>query len=74
MPQTPLSESVGNPIGEGEAPKLQTPVHLPKSAPAAISILSLIPKEPFGFPRIAFVGGALYLIIFVMIFKSYVFG
>ncbi len=73
-PQTPLSESVGNPIGEGEAPKLQTPVHLPKAAPAAISIFAMLPKEPFGFPRIAFVGAALYLIIFVMIFKSYVFG
>jgi len=43
-------------------------------APAAISIFSMIPEQPFGFPRIAFVGAALYLIIFVMIFKSYVFG
>ena len=73
-PQSPLTASVGNPIGEGEAPKLQSPLHLPKSTPAAISLFALIPKEPFGFPRIAFVGAALYLIIFIMIFKSYVFG
>ena len=73
-PQTALSRSIATPTAEGEAPELQPPLHLPKAAPAAISIFSMIPKEPFGFPRIAFVGAALYLIIFVMIFKSYVFG
>ncbi len=73
-PQTPLSQSVATPTTGGEAPELQPPLHLPNAAPAAISLFSLIPKEPFGFPRIAFVGAALYLIIFVMIFKSYVFG
>jgi carbon monoxide dehydrogenase subunit G len=73
-PQTALSKSVATPTAGGEAPELQPPLHLPNAAPAAISIFAMIPKEPFGFPRIAFVGGALYLIIFVMIFKSYVFG
>lgn len=73
-PQNVLAKSTATSTGPGEAPELQPPLHLPKRDPAAISILSLIPKEPFGFPRIAFVGGALYLIIFVMIFKSYVFG
>lgn len=72
--QTPLSNSIATPIGPGEAPELQPPLHLPNPAPAAISLFALIPKEPFGFPRIAFIGAALYLIIFVMIFKSYVFG
>ena len=73
-PQTALSKSVATPTAEGEAPELQPPLHLPNVAPAAISIFAMIPKEPFGLPRIAFVGAALYLIIFVMIFKSYVFG
>lgn len=73
-PQTPLSNSIATPTGPGEAPALQPPLHLPNAAPAAISIFALIPKEPFGFPRIAFVGAALYLVIFIMIFKSYVFG
>ncbi len=45
----------------------------PTKAPA-ISLLSMIPQEPFGLPRIAFVGIVLYVPIFVMIFKSYVFG
>jgi len=71
---TALADSVATPLGEGEAPELQPPLHLPKRAPAAISIFSMIPEQPFGFPRIAFVGAVLYLIIFVMIFKSYVFG
>ncbi len=71
---TPLAASIATPLGEGEAPELQPPLHLPKRSPAAISLFSMIPAEPFGFPRIAFVGAVLYLIIFIMIFKSYVFG
>ena len=72
--QTPLAASIATPLGEGEAPELQPPLHLPKRSPAAISLFSMIPEQPFGFPRIAFVGAVLYLIIFIMIFKSYVFG
>ncbi len=71
---TALTDSVAKPIGPGEAPEMQPPLHLPMRAPAALSIFSMIPERPYGFHRIAFVGAALYLIIFVMIFKSYVFG
>lgn len=42
--------------------------------PGAISVLSLIPSEVFGLPIVAIIGIVLYVPIFVMIFKSYVFG
>ena len=42
-------------------------------APAAVSLLSLIPKEPYGYPLIFWIGSAVFLVIFVMIFGSYVF-
>lgn len=54
--------------------RVQAPAKAPLPAPAAISIFAMIPKEPFGFPRIAFVGTALFAIIFIMLFKDYVFG
>ncbi len=40
----------------------------------ALGMLALLPKEPFGLPLIAIVGIVLYIPIFIMIFKSYVFG
>jgi carbon monoxide dehydrogenase subunit G len=42
-------------------------------APAAISLLSLIPKEPYGYPLVAWIGCAVFAVIFVMIFGAYVF-
>jgi carbon monoxide dehydrogenase subunit G len=43
----------------------------PPAPPAAISILALIPKEPYGFPIVAWIGGAAFLVIFIMIFAAY---
>ncbi len=44
------------------------------AAPPAISLLSMIPKEPFGLPLVAIIGIIIYLPIFFIIFKVYVFG
>ncbi len=50
-------------------------VVLPQApAPAAIPIWALVPSELFGMPIVAVIGIILYVPIFVMIFKSYVFG
>ncbi len=35
------------------------------------SILDMIPQEPMGFPRVAWIGCGLFAIIFIVIFKSY---
>ena len=42
--------------------------------PAApkLSILDLIPAEPFGLPRIASIGIVIFLFVFFLVFKSYV--
>ncbi len=42
-----------------------------ENAPASISLLAAIPREPFGFPLVAWIGGAAWLIIFIMLFSAY---
>ncbi len=41
------------------------------SAPPQISLLSLIPREPMGIPIVAWIGGIIFLAIFILIFGSY---
>jgi carbon monoxide dehydrogenase subunit G len=43
-------------------------------APPSISMFDLIPKEMFGLPLVAIIGIVLFVPIFVLIFKPYVFG
>ena len=43
-------------------------------APPSISMFDLIPKEMFGLPLVAIIGIVLFIPIFVLIFKPYVFG
>ncbi len=40
--------------------------------PSGVSMFSLIPKDPFGYPLVFWVGSAAYLVIFIMIFGSYI--
>ncbi len=42
-------------------------------APAMINMLAMIPKEPYGYPLVFWIGSVLFLAIFVLIFGSYVF-
>jgi len=58
-----------------------TPTPMPQAAaparakaPVALSLLSMIPEQPFGLPRVAIIGIVLYIPVFILIFKSYVFG
>jgi carbon monoxide dehydrogenase subunit G len=41
------------------------------NAPASISLLAAIPREPLGFPLIAWIGGGAWLVIFAMLFSAY---
>ncbi len=43
------------------------------SEPMSVSIFSMIPEKPYGYPIVAWVGAVIYAIIFIMIFGSYVF-
>jgi carbon monoxide dehydrogenase subunit G len=38
--------------------------------PSAIGIAALVPREPFGMPVVAWIGGALYLLILILILGS----
>lgn len=45
----------------------------PRPLPAPkISVLDLIPAEPFGYPRVATIGFVLWLMVFFLVFKGYV--
>jgi len=56
----------------GEAPGTATVVPTPAPAPAPqISVLDLIPARPFGFPLVFWIGGAIFVLIFLLIFGTY---
>jgi hypothetical protein len=38
--------------------------------PAAVSVFSLIPREPFGLPLVAWIAGAIYLLILILVIGS----
>ncbi len=53
----------------GGAPEvLATP-----AAPPKVSLLALMPKEPYGLPLVAWIGIVIYIPIFVLIFGSLLF-
>ncbi|WP_158747091.1 carbon monoxide dehydrogenase subunit G [Acidisphaera sp. L21] len=41
--------------------------------PAAVSLLSMIPKDPYGYPLVFWIGSVIFAAIFILIFGSYVF-
>jgi carbon monoxide dehydrogenase subunit G len=45
---------------------------MPEAGPPAISMFSLIPREPFGLPLVAWIGGAIYLLMLILIIGSMV--
>ncbi len=59
-----------------EGPPLPIPARVMPPAPAnvGISVFDLIPPEMFGLPIVAIIGIVLYIPIFILIFKAYVFG
>jgi hypothetical protein len=59
FPSTP-SEEVAHPV-----------LPMPE-ARSAVSVFSLIPREPFGLPLVAWIGGAIYLLMLILIIGSMV--
>ncbi len=55
------------PAGAGAA----APAPAPMPAVAKISVLDLIPRAPFGYPIVFWIGGIIWLAIFALIFGSY---
>jgi uncharacterized protein len=46
------------------------PQRPPPPPPATISALALVPREPFGLPLVAWIGGVVYLVIVILILGS----
>ncbi len=57
---------------EGLAGAIASATQPSTTGPATISMLSLIPREPLGYPRVAWIGVALFIVIFFLIFGSYI--
>ena len=57
-----LAPPVAAAVGEVVAPRPQPP--------SAIGVMALVPREPFGLPVVAWIGGALYLVIVILILGS----
>jgi len=56
---------IAEPHGTGMAPaRPSTPLRL----------FDMIPAEPFGFPRVVWIGSALYVVVFLLLFSGYVLG
>jgi carbon monoxide dehydrogenase subunit G len=67
----PATIASADPLLAGTPAPILPSMPLPPAPPAAISVFALIPKEPYGFPIVAWIGGALFLVIFIMIFSAY---
>jgi carbon monoxide dehydrogenase subunit G len=61
-PPAPVAEAA--PVAAAAAPAPRAPI----TAPAGISILDLLPEAPLGIPLLAWVGGAVWLVILALMF------
>ena len=59
---------VGEPVAATAMPLDVRPMHQPP--PATISPFALVPREPFGLPIVAWIGGVIYLFILILILGS----
>jgi uncharacterized protein len=66
-----FSAQVAPPAIATQAGEVVAPAPLPLP-PSAIGIAALVPREPFGLPVVAWIGGALYLVILILILGSLV--
>jgi len=69
-----FAAAVGTPVVAETAevsPEVVPPVMVAPASPPAISLLSMVPRDAFGFPLVAWIGAALFFVIFVLIFKGY---
>jgi carbon monoxide dehydrogenase subunit G len=62
-----FSAQVAPPVVEAVPGEVKAPKPPP---PSAIRIMALVPREPFGLPVVAWLGGAVYLAILILILGS----
>jgi uncharacterized protein len=61
----------GTPAEEGALPIAARTAPV-ATKPAQVSVLSMVPANPFGYPLALWIGGIIFLLIFIMIFSAYV--
>lgn len=64
MPAVIASAVTGESVGAAPAGR-------PAARAPAVSVFSLIPAEPLGLPRVAWIGGAICLAVLLLIFSAY---
>ena len=62
-----VTAAAGTPPG---VPAPETHSQAPATQPA-ISMLSMLPREPYGFPLVAWIGGIIFILVFLLIFSAY---
>ena len=68
-------EGTATPMPQAASPAASPAAPVRKMTPApALSIFSMIPDRIFGLPIVAIIGILLYIPVFILIFKVYVFG
>jgi carbon monoxide dehydrogenase subunit G len=65
-----FSAQVAPPVAAAAAIATATSAVAASPPPSAIGVAALIPREPFGLPVAAWIGGALYLVILILILGS----
>ena len=68
-----MGQAAAQAMPQGAQQGAQMSVRKPVKAPA-ISLLALIPQEPFGLPRVAIIGIIAYIPILFLIFSGYILG
>jgi uncharacterized protein len=67
---SPAAEPAVPPVGAETAAAPVPQAVPPEPAPAAISFWSLIPREPFGLPIAAWIGGAVFVVMVLLMLGS----
>ncbi|MBV9784102.1 MAG: carbon monoxide dehydrogenase subunit G [Acidisphaera sp.] len=72
LPQPPAPAlPVGTPVRADEPPHFSPASVAVPAAPARVSLLALFPREPMGFPLVAWVGAVICFLILTLIFGTY---
>ena len=68
----PSEIAADGPIGAIAASTGNAPLSPTRAGP--VSLMAMLPAQPFGYPRVAFIGGVLFVLVFFLLFSNYLLG
>lgn len=68
--ETPTHEPSPQIFPSAPSAEVAEPVLPPAHPPASVGMMDMVPREPFGLPLIAWIGGAVFLFILLVFFAS----